>query len=110
MKRIVAVVKKIYDGRSNEVYEFRLNVSKHTVVVDIYYNRRPFQFTRWTICGVSDNDFNFVYDSDGDLVRSFYSMVGPLDRSVVHTFKRPKYFKKNGRPTTRFYDVRPYLW
>ncbi len=50
MKRIVTIEKMIYDGRVKEVYEFRLNVSKHAVVVDIYYNRRPFQFTRWTNC------------------------------------------------------------
>lgn len=110
MKRIVAIAKTVNGRRIKKVYEFRLNVSRHTVVVDIYDNQLPFSFTRWKFCGVSDNDFNFVHDSDDDLVRSFYSMVGQLDRSEVHSLKCPKYFKHNGRPTPRFYDVRHDLW
>lgn len=110
MKRIVAYAKKLNGRRIKRVYEFRLNMSKRTLVVDVYANQIPFSFTRWTFCNVSDNDFNFVHDSDYDLVRSFYSMVDPLSCSEVHTFKSPKYFKQNGRPTPRFYDVRHDLW
>lgn len=110
MKRIVADAKILNGRRIKKVYEFSMNVSKRTVVVDIYDNQIPFSFTRWTFCGVSDIEFNLVDDSDYDLVRSFYSMVGPLDRSEVHTWKSPKYFKQNGRPTPRFYDIRHDLW
>lgn len=110
MKRIVAIAKIVYGRRIKKVYEFSFNVSKHTVVVEIYDNQIPFSFTRWTFCGVSDNDFNFVHDSDDDLVRSFYSIIGQLDRPEVHTLKSPKYFKQDGRPTPRFYDVRHDLW
>lgn len=43
MKRIVAIAKIVYGRRIKKVYEFRLNASKHTVVVDIYDNQIPFR-------------------------------------------------------------------